>query len=80
MSYEYFICDALHDLVPFLQFKKRENALGGVLPLVNLQASACNFTKSHTLVRAFFTFFKFHKWYQIPELITYILVRLSSHW
>ena len=57
MSYEHFICDALRDLVPFLQFKKRENALGGVLPLVKLQASAYNFTKSHTPVRTFFTFF-----------------------
>ena len=31
------ICDALHDLVPFEQFKKRENTLGGVLILVKLQ-------------------------------------------
>ena len=27
------ICDLLHDLVPFVQFKKRENTHGGVLLL-----------------------------------------------
>ena len=32
---------------------------------------ACNFTKSNTLPWAFFTFFKFHKWYQILKNITY---------
>ena len=26
-----FACDALHDLVPFLQFKKRENTHGAIL-------------------------------------------------
>ena len=30
--------DALRDLVSFVQFKKRENTLGGVLLLVKLQA------------------------------------------
>ena len=52
------IYDALRDLVPFVQFKKREkrpwrsvnfskvagwNTRGGVLDLVKLQAEACNF-------------------------------------
>ena len=32
------ICDALRNLVPFLQHKKRENTHGGVLLLVKLQA------------------------------------------
>ena len=32
------IYDALRDLVPFVQFKKRENTHGGVLLLVKLQA------------------------------------------
>ena len=31
-------CDALRNLVPFVQFKKRENTHGGVLLLVKLQA------------------------------------------
>ena len=42
------IYDALRDLIPFVQFKKRENTHGGVLLLVKVQASACNFTKSNT--------------------------------
>ena len=37
------ICDALRDLVPFLQFKNVKNIHGGVLLLVHLLA---NFTKS----------------------------------
>ena len=32
----------LRDLVPFVQFKKRENTHGEVLLLVKLKASACN--------------------------------------
>ena len=32
-------CGGLRDLVPFVQFKKRENTHGGVLILVKLQAS-----------------------------------------
>ena len=32
------ICDELHDLVSFVQFKKRENTHGGVSLLVKLQA------------------------------------------
>ena len=35
-------CDALRDLVPFIQFKKREKHPGGVLLLVKLQAEASN--------------------------------------
>ena len=57
------MCDALRDLVPFVQFKKREKH-GGVLLLVKLQAF-CNFTKSNTPPWVFFTFFKLYKWYQI---------------
>ena len=33
-------CDALHGLVPFVRFKKRENTYGGVVPLVKLQAKS----------------------------------------
>ena len=35
------LCDALRDLVPFVQFKKRENTHGGVLILVKLQVQPC---------------------------------------
>ena len=31
-----YICDVLRDLLPFVQFKKRENTNGEVLPLVKL--------------------------------------------
>ena len=38
LAHEWIMCDALRDLVPFVQFKKRENTYGGVLLLVKLQA------------------------------------------
>ena len=34
------ICDALRHLVPFVQFKKRENTHGRVLLLLKLQAKS----------------------------------------
>ena len=52
------IWDALHDLVPFAQFKKRE------------KAEACNFTKGNTPPWVFFTFLKLYKWYEIAQSIT----------
>ena len=39
------ICDVWRNLVPFVQFKKREKHHGEVLLLVKFQVSACNFTK-----------------------------------
>ena len=54
-------CDALRDLVPLVQFKKCENIHGGVLILVKLQVSACNFTKINTPPWVFFTCFELHK-------------------
>ena len=39
-----FICDALRDLEPLLQFKKVKKTNGGVILLVNMQALACNVT------------------------------------
>ena len=41
--------------------KNVKNIHGGVLILVKLQASACNFTKINTPPWAFFTFFKLCK-------------------
>ena len=57
-------------------FKNVKNTHGGVLLLIKLQASACNFTKSNTLPGAFFMFFKLYKWYQIAQRTTYITFRL----
>ena len=81
--YHKLLCDAFHDFLSFLQFKKRENTHGGVLLLVKwrlhggvllslkLRTKACNFTKSKTLPSVFFTFFKLYKWYKIVQSITF---------
>ena len=66
------ICDALGNLVPFAQFRKRENTHGEVLCLVKLQTEACSFTKRDTSPWVFFTFFKLNKWYQFAQSSTYI--------
>ena len=43
------ICDALRDLVPFVQFRKRgKHTWRSVNFRVKLQAEACNFTKINT--------------------------------
>ena len=68
------VCDVLRDLVPFVQFKKRENTQGGALLLVKLHAEVCNFTKSNTPPWLFFTFLKLYKWYQIAQYIIYIYI------
>ena len=56
-------CDVLHNLVPFVQFKKGKKHLWRLL--------ACNFTKSKTPPWVLFTFIKLHKLYQIVQRITY---------
>ena len=66
------ICDALRDLVPFAQFKNTNNTHRGVLLLVKLQASACNFTKSNTPPWVFFMFFKLYECYQIAQSTTFL--------
>ena len=58
MKIEINIYDALLNLAPFVQLKKRENTHGEVLLLVRLQAKACIFSKINTLPRVFFIFFK----------------------
>ena len=52
-------------------FKNVKSTHGGVLLLVKLQASACNYTKSNTPLWVFFTFLKLYKWYQIVQRVTY---------
>ena len=49
--------DALRDLLPFAQFKKREKHPWRSVTLLLV----CNFTKSNTLPWVFFTFFKLYK-------------------
>ena len=67
-------CGALRDLVPFVQFKKRENIHGGVLTLVKFQASVYNFSKINTLPWVFFAFLKLYKWYQIAQRATLVFL------
>ena len=55
-------------------FKNVKNTHGGVLILVKLQASAYNFTKINTAPWVFSTFLKLHKWYEIPQRITNMLL------
>ena len=53
-----YICDALRDLVSFVQFKKNaKNTHGEMI----LQVEAFNFTKSNTPQSLFFTLFKLYK-------------------
>ena len=70
------ICHALHDLVPFVQFKKRENHPWRSFTLSKVAGwSACSFTKSKTPPWVFFTFLKLYKWYQIAQRTTYAIGR-----
>ena len=62
------ICDVLRNLVPFVQFQKREKH-----PRWSpKEAEDCNFTKSNTPSWVFLTFLKLYKWYQIAQSITYM--------
>ena len=66
------ICDALRDLVPFVQFKNREKH--------PWRSVNFNFTKINTPPWVFFTFFKLYKWHQIPQPITYCTDNLSAEY
>ena len=73
------IWDALHDLVPFVQFKKCEKHPGKSVLLVKLQALACKLTKSNTRSWVFSTFLKLCKWHQITLRISHIDI-ISTQW
>ena len=60
-----YTCDALRDLVPYVQFQKRKKHPRRGATFGKVGGSACNFTKSNTLRWVFFTFFKLYKWPQI---------------
>ena len=58
--------DILRDLVPFVQFKKRERQPRRSVSFgVKLPSEACNFTESSILPWVFFMFFRLYKRYQI---------------
>ena len=63
-------CDALHNLVPVVQFKKREKHPWRSVTFSKVASLACNITKSNTPPWFFFTFFKLCKWCQIAQRIT----------
>ena len=67
-QYIYEYCDVLHDLVPFVQFKKREKPM-----------EECHFHLSSIPPWVFFTFFKLYKWYQIKQNITIFIYVLVFH-
>ena len=68
MAEEPFLkCGTSRDLIPSVQFKKREKH---PWRSVDFKASACNFTKINTPPWMFFTFFKLYKLYQIGQRIT----------
>ena len=67
IPYNFATCPALRDLVPFVQFKKREKHTRRSVTF-----------SSNTPPCVFFTFFKLHKWYQITQNITIYLSFLNS--
>ena len=74
-----YIYEALHDLVPFVQFKKREKhpwrsiTFSKVTSVYSVaKSSACNFTKNNTLPWGFLMFFKLHEWYHIVQSVSHI--------
>ena len=61
----------LGDLVPFVQFQKRENTHGEVLLLVKLQVFSLQlYSKEHSSM-SLSRLFKLYKWYQIAQRIIY---------
>ena len=69
-----YICDVLRDLVPFVQFKKREKH-----PWRSVNFSkVAGFSKINTPPWAFFIFFKLNKWYQTAQRIRYVCLYIAS--
>ena len=62
--------NALRNLIPLVQFEKREKIYGGARLLVKLLVKACNFTKINTPLWVFFKFFKLCKWLQIAQSVS----------
>ena len=73
------ICDALRNLVLFVQIKKRENTHGGVLLFVKLQDSTCNFIESNTPPWKFLTFFKLYSTKLHKASHFFFFVKFSNH-
>ena len=72
-------CDVLQDLVPFVQFKKREKH---PWRSVTFSKVAGNFTKTSCPLWMFFTFFNLYKWYQIAQSVScrnQLIEKLANH-
>ena len=54
------ICDAFHDLVPFIQFKKREKHPWRNVIFSRVKGITWNFTKSNNTSWVLLTFFKLY--------------------
>ena len=57
------ICGVLRNLVPLIQFKKREQHPWRSFTISKVAGLACNFTKSNTPLWVFLTFFKLCTWH-----------------
>ena len=67
-----FICGALRDLIPFVQFKKRAKHPWRSVTFSKVVGFSMQLTKSNTPTWVFLTFFKLYEWYQIAQSTTYI--------
>ena len=76
MKISFLNCDALRDLVPFAQFKKREKHPW--MSITFSKVAGFYFTKSNAPLWVFFTFFKLYKWYQIAHHIIHINLLVNN--
>ena len=68
-------CDALRDLVPFAQFKKRENHPWGSVNFSKVAGWSLQLFKINTPPWVFFTLLKLCKWYQIAQRTTNVILK-----
>ena len=65
------ICDALSNLVPSVQFKKREKHLWRSVNFNKVAGFSLQLTKINTPPWVLFTYFKLYRWYQIAQRTTF---------
>ena len=74
-------CDALRDLVPFAQFKKRENNPWGSVNFSKVAGWSLQLFKINTPPWVFFTLLKLSKWYQIAQRTTNVILKpVHTNW
>ena len=62
-------CDALHKLIPFVQFKKREKHTWRNVTFS--EVAGFKFTESNSPPWVFLKFLKLYKWYQFAQNFPY---------